>query len=79
MPAQTTPAETANLFLLEDLEDPGRTSELAESDLDALRAVADSTKTYLVKPHKDVGHAGPVSPFGPAALEAARHSGMLQS
>jgi hypothetical protein len=58
MPAQTTPAETANLVLLEDLEDAGRTSELAESDLDALGAVADSIKTYLVKPRKDVGHPG---------------------
>ena len=30
------PAQTTNLFLLEDLEDVGRTRELAESDLDAL-------------------------------------------
>jgi hypothetical protein len=27
------PAQTTNLYLLEDLEDVGRTSELAESDL----------------------------------------------
>jgi hypothetical protein len=27
------PTQTTNLFLLEDLEDVGRTSELAESDL----------------------------------------------
>ena len=49
------PTQTTDLFLLEDLEDAGRTSELAESDLAALRAVADWIKTYVVKPHKDLG------------------------
>ena len=63
------PAQTTNLFLLEDLEDVGSTSELAESDLDALYAVADWIKTYVVKPHKDLGRAGPVCPFVPGALE----------
>ena len=63
MPTQT------NLFLLEDLEDVGNTSELAESDLDALHATADWIKTYVVKPHKDLGRAGPVCPFVPEALE----------
>src|SRR3712207_2070569 len=63
------PAQTANLFLLEDLEDVGRTSGLAESDLDALRAVADWIKTYVVKPHTDLGRAGPVCPFVPTSLE----------
>ncbi|HEV8567411.1 MAG TPA: hypothetical protein VGQ92_09980 [Actinoplanes sp.] len=63
------PAQTTNLFLLEDLEDVGSTSELAESDLDALHAVADWIKTYVVKPHKDLGRAGPVCPFVPGALE----------
>jgi hypothetical protein len=63
MPTQT------NLFLLEDLEDAGKTSELAESDLDALHATADWIKTYVVKPHKDLGRAGPVCPFVPEALE----------
>jgi hypothetical protein len=43
------PAQTTNLFLLEDLEDVGRTSELAESDLDALRAVTDWIETFVVK------------------------------
>jgi Domain of unknown function (DUF6875) len=69
MPAQTTPAQTTNLFLLEDLEDASRTSELAESDLDALHAVADWIKTFVVRPHKDLGRAGPVCPFVPGALE----------
>jgi hypothetical protein len=63
------PTQATNLFLLEDLEDVGRTSELAESDLAALHAVADWIKTYVVKPHKDLGRAGPVCPFVPGALE----------
>ena len=64
------PAETAaNLFLLEDLEDGSRTSELAESDLRALQAVADWIKTFVAKPHKDLGRAGPVCPFVPGSLE----------
>ena len=46
-------AQTTNLFLLEDLEEVGRTSELAQSDLDALHAVADWIKTFVVKPHVD--------------------------
>ena len=63
------PAQTTNLFLLEDLEDVGRTSELAKSDLDALHAVAAWIKTYVIKPHKDLGCAGPVCPFVPESLE----------
>lgn len=63
------PRQTTDLFLLEDLEDVGRTSELAESDLDALHAVADWIKTFVVTPHEDLGRAGPVCPFVPAALE----------
>jgi hypothetical protein len=69
MSAQTTPAQTANLFLLEDLEDGGRTSELAESDLEALQAIADWIKSFVVKPHKDLGRAGTVCPFVPGSLE----------
>jgi hypothetical protein len=63
------PTQTTNLFLLEDLEGAGRTTELAESNLDALHAVADWIKAYVVKPHKDIGRAGPVCPFVPGALE----------
>jgi hypothetical protein len=65
MPAETT----ANLFLLEDLEDVSRPSELAESDLGALRAVADWIKTFVATPHKDLGRPGPVCPFVPGSLE----------
>jgi len=39
------PAQTTNLFLLEDLEDVGRTSELAETDREALQAVAEWIKS----------------------------------
>jgi hypothetical protein len=63
------PAQTTNLFLLEDLEDVGRTSELAQSDLAALEAVADWIKSFVVKPHKDLRRAGPVCPFVPGSLE----------
>jgi uncharacterized protein DUF6875 len=70
MPAQATPAQTTNLFLLEDLEDVSKTSELAESDLDALRSIADWIKSYVVEPHKElIGRAGTVCPFLPGSLE----------
>ena len=63
------PTHTTDLFLLEDLEDVGKTSELAETELTALQAVADWIKTYVVRPHEDLGRAGPVCPFVPGALE----------
>jgi hypothetical protein len=63
------PATTANLFLLENIEDASRTKELADSDRKALRAVADWTKTFVAKHHRDLGRAGPVCPFVPVALE----------
>src|ERR1700758_619934 len=62
------PAHT-NLFLLEDLEDVSRTRKLAESDLNALHTVADWIKTFVARPHKDLGRAGPVCPFVPVAWE----------
>jgi hypothetical protein len=63
------PAQTANLFLLQDLEDVSRAGRLADSDLDALQAVADWIKTFVVKPHQDLGRAGTVCPFVPGSLE----------
>jgi hypothetical protein len=63
------PAQTTNLYLLEELEDVRRTKELVESDLDALHAVADWIKTFVARPHEDLGRAGPVCPFVPEALE----------
>jgi hypothetical protein len=69
MRAQTSPAQTTNLFLLEDLEDVGRTNELAESDLEALQAIAEWIKSFVVEPHKDLGRTGTVCPFVPGSLE----------
>jgi hypothetical protein len=63
------PTRTTNLFLLEDLEDLGRTSKLAQTDLEALQAVAAWIRTFVVNPHKDLGRAGPVCPFVPESLE----------
>jgi hypothetical protein len=62
-------AQTTNLFLLEDLEDSSRTRDLADGDLSALRAIADWIKTFVVKPHKDLGRPGTVCPFVPGSLE----------
>jgi hypothetical protein len=63
------PAQTAKLFLLDELEDVSRTRDLAQSDLDALRAVANRIKSFVAQPHKDLGRAGPVCPFVPESLE----------
>ena len=63
------PATTTDLFLLEDLEDVSRTSELARSDLDALQTVADWIKSFIIRPNKDLGRAGPICPFVPVSLE----------
>jgi hypothetical protein len=63
------PTQTADLFLLEDLEDVARTRELAESDLAALQDIADWIKAFVLRPHEDLGRAGPVCPFLPSSLE----------
>jgi hypothetical protein len=65
------PAQASNLFRPEHLEDGSGTTELAESDRNALRAVADWTKTFVARPHRDLGRDGPVCPFVPVALEHA--------
>lgn len=62
-------AQLPNLFLLEDIEDAGKTRELPESDRNALHAVAEWTRTFVARPHKDLGRAGPVCPFVPVALD----------
>lgn len=62
-------ASNTSLFNLWDLEDPSRTSKLADNDLNALRAVAEWINTFVARPHKDLGRAGPVCPFVPRALE----------
>jgi hypothetical protein len=60
---------TTNLFLLEDLENPTGKRDIAESDRDALRTVADWIRAFIVKPNNDLGRSGPVCPFVPGALE----------
>jgi len=62
-------AQTANLYLLEDLDNASKTRQLANSDLDALRTVADWIKTFVARPHKALGREGPVCPFVPGGLE----------
>jgi hypothetical protein len=64
------PAQTTDLFLLEDLEDDNRTRSLAESDRNALHAVADWINTFVATPNEDLGRAGTVCPFVPGALAA---------
>ena len=63
------PAQTNNLFLLQDLENSSRTGKLADSDLSAVRTVADWIETFVARPNKDLSRAGPVCPFVPGALE----------
>jgi uncharacterized protein DUF6875 len=63
------PAQSTDLFLLDDLEDSNSTRDLAESDLKAVRKVATWIKTFVIKPNKELGRAGPVCPFVPMALE----------
>ena len=62
-------ARADNLYLLEDLDDASKTSLFAESDLTALRTVADWIKSFVAKPHKDLGREGSVCPFVPEGLE----------
>jgi hypothetical protein len=66
---EVTRPKTTTLFLLEDLDNGERTGELADRDLEALQAIADWIKTYVVKPHKDLGRDGTVCPFVPGSLE----------
>jgi hypothetical protein len=66
MPA---PAQTSDLFLLDDLQDTVKTTTLTEADRDALQTVADWMRTYVIKPNPDLGRAGPVCPFVPVSLD----------
>lgn len=62
-------SQTGNLFLIGDLQDASRTRSLAQSDLTALRAVADWTKNFVIRPSENLGRPGPVCPFTPVAIE----------
>jgi hypothetical protein len=61
--------QTSNLFLLENLDDRDRTSNLPEDELTAVRAVADWIRAFIAKPHPDLGRGGPVCPFVPSSLD----------
>jgi len=63
------PTQTNNLYLIEDLDDASKTRQLAKSDLAALRTDGDWIKSFVARPHKDLGRGGPVCPFVPEALE----------
>jgi hypothetical protein len=63
------PTATADLFLLEYAEDVSGTGQLAASGLRTLRIVADWIKTFVTRPNKDLGRAGPACPLVPVALE----------
>jgi hypothetical protein len=62
--------QTTKFFLAEDLENAAATGSLEESDLSALRAVADWIETFVAKPHENLGRPGTVCPFVPRGLEA---------
>ena len=59
---------TTQLFLLEELDDTSKTTELSESELGALRSVANWVTNFVGMPHENLGRTGPVCPFVPAAL-----------
>ncbi len=61
--------QTTDLFLLEDLEDTGRTSDLAPREREALGAVADWIKNFILEPNDQLGRPGPVCPFMPTSVE----------
>ena len=65
----TVTARMTDLFLLQDLEDVGKTSGLAERERAALDAIAAWIRTFVIRPHEDLGLDGPVCPFMPRALE----------
>ena len=59
-------SSTTGLLLLEDLEGA---RGLADRDSEALTAVADWIRSFVVRPHADLGRPGPVCPFVPRSLE----------
>ncbi|WP_433158195.1 DUF6875 domain-containing protein [Kribbella sp. CA-247076] len=60
---------TTKLWLLKELEDDSRATDLAPGELAGLRAVAHWIKTFIVNPHDDLGRSGPVCPFVPRSLD----------
>jgi hypothetical protein len=72
---------TTDLLLLEDLERSGRAGALADGDREALQATADWIRTFVLRPHPEIGRPGPVCPYLPVSVErqelwlAAEHVG----
>ena len=62
-------SQSTQLLLPGDLQDAGRTGDLAAIDRDALRAVSEWIEDFVARPHKDLGRAGAVCPFVPGSLE----------
>ncbi|MFE9688646.1 DUF6875 domain-containing protein [Micromonospora sp. NPDC005806] len=63
------PAQISSLLVVQDLEDTSKTRGLADSDLNALRVVADWIRTFVAMPNNDLGRGGPVCPFVGRAME----------
>ncbi len=61
--------QTAHLFLPEDLEGAEAPGDLSTADRDALRSVSEWVKSFVARPHKDLGRDGSVCPFVPGSLE----------
>jgi hypothetical protein len=61
-------SQATDLYILEDLEDVGKTGSLDDTKLEAMRTLAEWIETFIVKPHEELGRAGPVCPFTPEAL-----------
>ncbi|HEX2575145.1 MAG TPA: hypothetical protein VHK88_02280 [Aquihabitans sp.] len=59
---------TKDLFLVEDLEEVDRTTDLPNGELIAMHAVADWITTFVARPHEDLGRPGTVCPFVPMSL-----------
>jgi hypothetical protein len=73
------PAQTTNLFLLEELEDVGRTSELAQSDLDALAARRRLDQDLRGQASQGSRPRWARLPLRTCVLGTQGHSGSLQS
>ena len=74
--------QTISLFLLKDLgdlEDVGRTSELAENDLDGLHAVANWMETFVARPNEDSAALDTSAPSYLGPCNDLRHNGSLLS
>lgn len=64
--------QMTELFLVEDLEDDARTGVLPPRHREALRAVADWIKTFILEPNDEIGRPGPVCPYMPTSVERQR-------